>query len=152
MSNGKDSELFFIHINIRNIQKSIDNLTDFLSELKQKLNFILLTETKLKKKRHIIVNINIPGYIFVHEDTATSAGGVATYIKVNIKYSIDTNIKFEISGSESLWINIENVIADKLTVGVIYRHPLYDKDSIGKFMESIENLHRKIICQNRYFL
>ena len=31
-------------------------------------------------------------YIFVHEDTTTSAGGVATYIKVNINYSIDSNI------------------------------------------------------------
>ena len=73
------------------------------------------------------------------------------YIKVNINYSIDSNIKFKISGSESLCINIENDIVGKLTVGVIYRHPVYHKDSIGKFIESIENLHRKIISQKRYF-
>ena len=73
------------------------------------------------------------------------------YIKVNINYSIDCNIKFEISGSESLWINIENDIVGKLTVGVIYRHPVNDKDSIGKFIESIKNVHRKIISQKRYF-
>ena len=72
------------------------------------------------------------------------------YIKVNINYSIDSNIKFEISGSESLWINIKNDIVGKLTVGIIYRHPVYDKDSIGKFIESIENVHRKIISQKRY--
>ena len=101
MSNSKDSELFLIHVNIRSIQKNIDNLTNFLSELKQKPDFILLTETKLMKKRDIIVDISIPGYIFVHEDTTTSAGGVAMYIKVNINYSMDSNIKFEISGSES---------------------------------------------------
>ena len=62
--------------------------------------------------------------MFVQEDTTTSAGGVAIYIKVNINYSIDTNIKFEISGSESLGINIENNIVGTLTVGVIYRHPV----------------------------
>ena len=151
LSNGKDSELFLIHVNIRSIQKNIDNLTNFLSELKQKPGFILLTETKLIKKRDIIVDISIPGYIFVHEDTTTSAGGVAMYIKININYSIDFNIKFEISGSKSLCINIENDIVGKLTVGVIYCHPVYDKDSIGKFIESIENVHRKIISQKQYF-
>ena len=46
------------------------------------------------------------------------------YIKVNNDYSIDICIKFEISGSKSLWISIENDIVDKLTVGVIYRHPV----------------------------
>ena len=71
-------------------------------------------------------------------------------IKVNINYSIDTNIKFEIFGSESLWTNIENDIVGKLTVRVIYRHPVYDKNSIEKFIESIESLHRKIISQKRY--
>ena len=48
------------------------------------------------------MDIRIPGYIFVHEDTTTSAGGVAMCIKVNINYCIDSNIKFEISDSESL--------------------------------------------------
>ena len=62
--------------NIKSIQKNIDNLTNFLSELKQKPDFILLTETKLMKKRDIIVAISIPGYIFVHEDITTSAGGI----------------------------------------------------------------------------
>ena len=87
MSDGKDSELFLIHVNIRSIQKNIDNLTNCLFELKQKPDLILLTETKLIKKRDIIVDISIPGYIFIHEDTTTSAGGVAMYIEVNINYS-----------------------------------------------------------------
>ena len=73
------------------------------------------------------------------------------YIKVNINYSIDTNIKFKISGSKSLWINIENDIVGKLTVGVIYRNPVYDKDCSVKFIESIKNLYRKKISQKRYF-
>ena len=60
----------------------------------------------------------------VHNDASTNAGGVAVYIKVNSNYSIDTNITFKISGSESLWINIENDIVGKLTVGVVYRHPV----------------------------
>ena len=72
------------------------------------------------------------------------------YIKVNINYRIYSNIKFKISDSKSLWINIENDIVGKLTVGVIYRHPVYDKNSIGKFIESIENVHSKIISQKRY--
>ena len=51
LSNGKDSELILIHVTIRSIQKNIDNLTIFLSEFKQKPDFILLTETKLIKKK-----------------------------------------------------------------------------------------------------
>ena len=44
-----------------------------------------------------------------------------------------------------------NDIVGKLTVGVSYHHPVYGKDSIGKFIERIENVHRKIISQKRYF-
>ena len=70
--------------------KKILTITNFLSELKQKPDFILITETKFIKKRDIIVDISITGYIFVHEETTTSAGGVAMYTKVNISYSIDS--------------------------------------------------------------
>ena len=98
---------------------------------------------KLLKERDIIVNITIHGCMFVHNDTSTNASRVAMYIKVNTSYSIDTDIKFEISGFESLWINTENGIVSKLTVEVLCRHPVYDKDSIEKFIEGIENLHPK---------
>ena len=47
LSNGKDSELFLIHVNIRCIQKNVDNLTNFLSELKNQILYYYLLKLNL---------------------------------------------------------------------------------------------------------
>ena len=58
------------------------------------------------KERDIIVNFSILGYMFFLNDISTNAGGVDVCIKFNSNCSIDTNTKFEISCSESLWIGM----------------------------------------------
>ena len=65
-------ELFFIHINIRSIQKNFDCFCELLSELPYRPQIICLSETKIKNQP--VINISLPGYIFIHANSPTNAG------------------------------------------------------------------------------
>ena len=79
------TDLFIIHINIRSLNKNIDDLLEFLTELGTHPNIICLTEARLKQNS--LVNTQIPGYKFCHVDSDTNAGGVGIYIDEEIKFA-----------------------------------------------------------------
>ena len=64
--------LFFIHINIRSTQTNFDCFCE-LSELSYHPQIICLSETKIKDKS--VINISLPGYIFIHANSSTNAKG-----------------------------------------------------------------------------
>ena len=56
------------------------------SELYFPISVIVVTETKLKNDREVLLNINITGYNFLSQPSYTNAGGVGFYIKNNLGY------------------------------------------------------------------
>ena len=63
----------------------------------------------------------------MHVDSKTNAGGVALYIKENIRFNVRNDLNVQVEKCENLWIEIEQKPhSKKLIVGVIYRHPTYD--------------------------
>ena len=75
---NRTNELLIIHFNIRSLEKNIDKMSQYLSELKTQPDVIALTETKLKD--NICGSIELPGYEFIHVNSPTLAGGVGFYI------------------------------------------------------------------------
>ena len=74
-----------MHFNVRSLQKNVDHLSQYLLKLKVRPQIIAVTETKLIKDQcHI--NVNLPGYNFIHCDTSTRAGGVGFYIEDGLQY------------------------------------------------------------------
>ena len=71
---------FFLNCNVRSIQANIHNLINMLSELYFPLSIIGLTETKLKIDQEEILNINIPGYIFLSQPSLSNAGRVGAFV------------------------------------------------------------------------
>jgi len=60
-----------------------------LSGIEHCSDVIAITETKLKNSKSVVsYNLQLEGYDFVHTDTNMNAGGVAFYIKKNIKFHI----------------------------------------------------------------
>jgi len=109
-----------IHINIRSLQKNHDDLIKFLSLCRLPPNIICLSKTRIKEKPSI--NISIPGYQFIHENSPTNAEGVAMYISNSINFQKLTHFYNELAGSENIWINIELSKNEKYVIGTIYRH------------------------------
>ena len=135
-------DLFIIHINIRSLNKNIDDLLEFLTELGTRPNIICLTETRLKQNS--LVNTQIPGYKFCHVDSDTNAGGVGIYIDEEIEFVCENLYSFSKNGLENLWISINTSLTQNFVVGVVYRHPYANvKEFIDEFNNTLVKLNSK---------
>ena len=65
----------------------------FVIELPLKPLIICITETKLKGIP--VVNISLPGYVFIHENSSTNAGGIGIYISKNLTVSFVAKVTVE---------------------------------------------------------
>ena len=57
-------DLFIIHFKIRSLQKNVEALNNYLSQLDKQPDIIALSETKLHGGR-VFANINLDGYKFM---------------------------------------------------------------------------------------
>jgi len=113
--------LFLLHFNVRStgIQKNVDKLATFLTEVTALPDAIAISETKLKPKQHSI-NIDIPGYNFIRCDSSKNSGGF--YLKENIDYKVINENKIGLDFVEDLWVEIQSTTGPVM-LSVIYRHP-----------------------------
>ena len=91
--------LLYISI-LDRFKKTFDSLHEFLSLQQSSPDIICLSETRLKEQP--LININIPGYFFIHTDSPTNAGGVAMYISTTIQHSILTEVQMDTDGCENI--------------------------------------------------
>ena len=59
--------LYLMYFNVKRIQKNIDELVNFLKQLKALPDVLAMTENKLKPDQ-IHIDINLEGYAFIHND------------------------------------------------------------------------------------
>ena len=70
--------LSFLHLNIRNLSRNIDSLTNMMTEINAKFSVIGISETTLQDISH---TVDIDGYNFVHNHRSDrTGGGVGLYL------------------------------------------------------------------------
>ena len=137
-------DLLILHINIRSLNKNMDDLLDLLNEIRTRPSIICLTETRLKHDS--LVNIEIQGYKFFHADSVSNAGGVGMYVSEDFQFSCENSFGFSNNGCENMWININTKLAQNFLVGVVYRHPNANiKDFIDHFNDTLQKINEKNI-------
>ena len=65
----------------------------------------------------------IDGYHLINSYTKTNAGGVACYVKKSPLFSNVTELPFDSSDCESLFLQIKGRSGKNLLIGVVYKHP-----------------------------
>ena len=78
---SKQNNLSYFHFNVRGLGKNKHKLHDFLMTEANPI-FIAISETKLKS--NYILNVDIPGFNFIHNPSQTNSGGVGLYINSNL--------------------------------------------------------------------
>ena len=78
----KINDMIFLYVNICSYHKNYEKLYQLVSEIPLKPLIIYITETKLKGIPDF--NISLQGYVFIHENFLTNAGGVGIYIYNNL--------------------------------------------------------------------
>ena len=69
-----------MYLNFASLQAHIDELRTLLTLLDHPFDAIGITETRLHDQSPL-VNIDIPGYDFLHTPTTTDCGGAGIYVK-----------------------------------------------------------------------
>ena len=82
-----------------------------------------ISETKLKS--NYILNVDIPGFTFIHNPSQTNSGGVGLYINSNLTNKPRNDLNLNNEGCESLFIEIPTSSGKPFITGIIYRHPTY---------------------------
>ena len=120
----QNSKLSIFHVNIASLNAHIDDLTILLARLKQPVDIIGISETKIIRDIDPSNNINIPGYTFVDEPTDSFFGGTGFYIKRDLDFEIRNDLKINSPGNhESCFVEIIFSNREKLILGCLYRHP-----------------------------
>ena len=133
-----DNHKLFVHLNISSLSYYIDELNLLLSQMKHRPEIIAISESRIRKNKETLANINILGYNFEHTPTDAEKGGTLLYISKDLKYKIrkDLNI-LQTKLLESTFIEVLNKKNKKnMIIGCIYKHPVM---SIPEFLTDFLN-------------
>ena len=145
--NKKRKEIFLI--NIRSLQKHIDELNSVLASFKNQPEIVAISENKIIEGK-INRNINLDGYNFIHCGSVTRAGGVGLYIKNTLAYKIDEHSKAELTNAEHLWVEIQTK-QEFFVVVVVYKHPDENAVSIVRFNDEFNELLMSLNYEKKEF-
>ena len=120
-------------MNISSISYHIDNLTAFINNCKIKPKVIGLSETRLRKNRQPLSNINLENYVYESTPTESSKGGTMLYVDKQLTYRLRKDLMmYKSKEIESTFIELFNNNNSNTVLGCIYKHP---KVSVIEFME-----------------
>ena len=125
-----------LHLNIRSLNKNIDNLRDFLASLKGKFSVIVLTESANKNSLFDLENYNS-----VHKTRKNKkGGGICIYIHKSIHFKIRNDVDLFNNEIEAASVEIVNSSLKNFIITGIYRPP---KGSIKFFKDYCKELLSK---------
>ena len=150
--NSSQNPLFFLHANVRSLNKNIDKLEELLHLLPTSPHIITVTETKLKSNN---VSSNIPGYRFIYKNSHTNSGGVDMYMKQGILFTVKNDINLNNSLVQDIWIDAKlNGSNSSTRVSVIYFHPHSShqtfQDELESQLESLNLSKKKVFMMGDF--
>ena len=145
ISREQSNHLSLFHLNIRSLQKKVDELSTLLTSLDIKFSVVWITETWLMDSP---VGVEIDGYNFVYKNRPVrSGGGVGFYVSDNLDFRTRTDIYAdEAEVMEALFIEIIRPHEKNIIVGIIYRPP---NQNVNDFLTRMNEILGKISRDNK---
>ena len=120
----KQEDLSVLHLSIFSLSARIDDLKNFLSELRIKFDIICISASRLSQKNPQTTNINLAGYNIEQAQTESSAGGVLLYISQKFSYKPRKDLQIYCPKKlESVFIELTIPNKPNFIVGAMYKHP-----------------------------
>ena len=100
-----DADFSLLHLNIRSLQRNINNLTNLLSSLEINFSIVGISETWLSDSFR---SVDIDGFRFVHKyRQSRPGGGVGLYVSNDIEFKEREDFCFsDVDIAESLFIEV----------------------------------------------
>ena len=148
-SSTLDTKTFSIfHLNIRSLNKNIENLQNLVSVLKGHFKIIVLTETWCGDTATKNSIYQIPNYTVIHKTRKEKQGeGLCMFIRNDLNFKLRNDLdKFD-SGIETLSIEIENRNSKNIVLSAIYRPP---RGNINSFKDHLKTIMSKNSLTNKH--
>ena len=143
LSKNNPIDLSLLHLDIRSLQKKINNLSNCLTNLNIQFSIIGISETWLRDDSH---SVDIDGYRFIHKNRPNRTGsGVGLFISENLEFKLRPDLCFDNPNiAESLFIEIKKPKGKNIIVGIVYRAPnLHPDDFLSKNTEVLDKISRE---------
>jgi len=138
---NNNSNISFLHTNVRSYHKNFDELNALLSKIPFKFDFIGLTETWDSPAKPIPHQTLDEYHPIETEQGVSQNGGVGVYVNKKIEFTRREDLKLNMNTGkddqcENLFLELKGSNnQNSLVVGVIYRHP---NGRISKFFNEME--------------
>ena len=142
------SRFSILSLNIRSLNKNIENLKSMLSELGHEFKIICLTESWCKDEDTKVSKFEIDGYKSIHQPRINGLGGgicVFVHKSLNVKQRKDLNVNC--TDCESLSVEIINDKIKNSIVTTMYRPP---ESNLKQFKKLFKTHISKCCNKNLY--
>ena len=129
-------KLCLMNLNIRGLESNFAALKCFLTQLNQRPDIIVITESHLDNISAPLIHLD--GYRTAYNNRSSHGGGLLVFINSNILFEIKSKMTGLFNSHESLAIEINMPKRQKINIICIYRPP--DKKFIDflNYFKSIE--------------
>ena len=138
LSNKPEGGLSLMHFNTRSLPKNFCSFYDVVSNLPKEPDIICISETKLSNyvqgneplseqdvpKHSSEIDIEIPNFTFLCNNSETNAGGTGIYVKNALDHKDRPDLEPNFEGCEGNFVEISKGSNQRnILVASIYRHP-----------------------------
>ena len=143
-------------MNISSISYHSDDLTAFINNCKIKPKVIGLSETRLRKNRQPLSNINLENYVYESTPTESSKGGTMLYVDKQLTYRLRKDLMmYKYKEIESIFIELFNNNNSNTVIGCVSKHPkvpLFEfmKDYLVPLLEKLAKEKKETILMGDF--
>ena len=118
--------------NACSITKNLEGLELLLDSTQICFDIIAITETRIKKNKFPVTDINLTNYSSDYCLTESSAGGAVLYKENHLSYKLRNDLYIcKAAELESIFIELINSKKSNVISGAIYRYAIMDLDEFN---------------------
>ena len=127
-----------LHLNIRSMSKNFESFWGFLDSLCFSFSVICLSETWCQAHETSNSNLQIPGYVSLHQTRKNRRGeGLCIFLLESLSYKVRTDLAVNSSAMECLCVEVVNKNSKSIVLNLTCRPPNGDPNELEYHFKNI---------------
>ena len=138
LENFQQKSFSVLHLNIRSMSKNFKPFREFLDSLCFTFSAICLSETWCQSHETSSSNLQIPGYVCLHQTRKNCrGGGLCIFLLESFSYKVRNDLAVNSSAIEYLCVEVFNKNSKSIVLNLVYRPPNGDRNELENHFKNI---------------
>ena len=138
LENFQQKSLSVLNLNIRSICKNFESFQEFLDSLCFSFSAICLSETWCQPHETSNSNLQIPGYVSLHQTRKNHrGGGLCMFLLESLSYKVRDDLAVNSCAIECLYVEVFNKNSKSIVWNLTYRPPNGDPNELENRFKNI---------------